>query len=365
MERRAAPARASGSSETRAPIPLIGFGTWQLDGDDAYDASGPRLTWLPAHRHRHRVRQRGQGRRGAPGQRHRPKNMFITTKCRPGNVSREAEHSTPACRPSASTSSTCGSSTGRRTARRRRRPGGPPSRRWSRARPRHRRQQLQHRADRRAHRPHRPAPALNQIPWNRSHQPARNGRTGAAGLPRGLQPPDGSDLGHQVWPRSPPRTARRPPRSSCVARGARLRRIRGFGSAGNGSRRTSPSFDLELSQESCAGSTRSERVTTERRTADGPGALGLGWAPPAGKRIVINLLHIGSFGARKFCLTFRHASSAGNALLERPAAAGGRTAGTGRRFRWSAPSRLRARPSGVCRHLAEPAPCQRRSRTPP
>jgi diketogulonate reductase-like aldo/keto reductase len=72
-------------------IPLIGFGTWQLDGDDAYD--GVRAALEIGYRHIDTataygnedrvgaaVRDSGVGR----------ENVFITTKCPAGNVGREA-----------------------------------------------------------------------------------------------------------------------------------------------------------------------------------------------------------------------------------------------------------------------------------
>jgi diketogulonate reductase-like aldo/keto reductase len=73
-------------------IPLIGFGTWQLDGDDAYN--GVRAALEIGYRHIDTataydnedrvgaaVRDSGLGR----------ENVFITTKCPPGNVGREAQ----------------------------------------------------------------------------------------------------------------------------------------------------------------------------------------------------------------------------------------------------------------------------------
>jgi len=73
-------------------IPLIGFGTWQLDGDDAYN--GVRAALEIGYRHIDTatayanedkvgaaVRDSGVGR----------ENVFITTKCPPGNAGREAE----------------------------------------------------------------------------------------------------------------------------------------------------------------------------------------------------------------------------------------------------------------------------------
>ena len=73
-------------------IPLIGFGTWQLDGDDAYN--GVRAALEIGYRHIDTatayanedkvgaaVRDSGVGR----------ENVFITTKCPPGNAGREAQ----------------------------------------------------------------------------------------------------------------------------------------------------------------------------------------------------------------------------------------------------------------------------------
>ena len=73
-------------------IPLIGFGTWQLDGDDAYN--GVRAALDVGYRHidtatayenedavGKAVRDSGVGR----------ENVFITTKCPPSNAGREAE----------------------------------------------------------------------------------------------------------------------------------------------------------------------------------------------------------------------------------------------------------------------------------
>jgi 2,5-diketo-D-gluconate reductase A len=72
-------------------IPLIGFGTWQLDGDDAYN--GVRAALEIGYRHIDTataygnedrvgaaVRDSGLGR----------DDVFITTKCPPGNAGREA-----------------------------------------------------------------------------------------------------------------------------------------------------------------------------------------------------------------------------------------------------------------------------------
>jgi diketogulonate reductase-like aldo/keto reductase len=73
-------------------IPLVGFGTWQLNGNDAYD--GVRAALDVGYRHvdtataygnEHEVgaavRDSGLGR----------ENVFITTKCPPGNAGREAQ----------------------------------------------------------------------------------------------------------------------------------------------------------------------------------------------------------------------------------------------------------------------------------
>jgi 2,5-diketo-D-gluconate reductase A len=73
-------------------IPLIGFGTWQLDGDDAYngvrsalDIGYRHIDTATAYRNEDKVgaaiRDSGVGR----------ENVFITTKCPPGNVGREAQ----------------------------------------------------------------------------------------------------------------------------------------------------------------------------------------------------------------------------------------------------------------------------------
>jgi 2,5-diketo-D-gluconate reductase A len=72
-------------------IPLIGFGTWQLDGDDAYN--GARAALEIGYRHIDTATAYGnEDRVGAAvldsglGR----ENVFITTKCPPGNVGREA-----------------------------------------------------------------------------------------------------------------------------------------------------------------------------------------------------------------------------------------------------------------------------------
>jgi 2,5-diketo-D-gluconate reductase A len=73
-------------------IPLIGFGTWELGGDDAYNGARAALDigyrhidTATAYANEDRVgaavRDSGIGR----------ENVFITTKCPPGNVGREAQ----------------------------------------------------------------------------------------------------------------------------------------------------------------------------------------------------------------------------------------------------------------------------------
>jgi len=73
-------------------IPLIGFGTWQLDGDDAYngvraalDIGYRHIDTATAYGNENRVgaavRDSGLGRQ----------DVFITTKCPPGNAGREAQ----------------------------------------------------------------------------------------------------------------------------------------------------------------------------------------------------------------------------------------------------------------------------------
>lgn len=73
-------------------VPLIGFGTWQLDGDDAYngvraalDIGYRHIDTATAYGNEDRVgaaiRDSGVGR----------ENVFITTKCPPGNAGREAQ----------------------------------------------------------------------------------------------------------------------------------------------------------------------------------------------------------------------------------------------------------------------------------
>ena len=75
-----------------AAIPLIGFGTWQLDGEDAYngvraalDIGYRHIDTATAYGNEDRVgaavRDSGLGR----------ENVFITTKCPPGNVGLEAQ----------------------------------------------------------------------------------------------------------------------------------------------------------------------------------------------------------------------------------------------------------------------------------
>ena len=65
-------------------MPLLGFGTWQITGPQAYDAVRYRTgRRLPAPRHRHRVPQRGGGRPGA-GRLGVPRGeVFVTTKVPP------------------------------------------------------------------------------------------------------------------------------------------------------------------------------------------------------------------------------------------------------------------------------------------
>jgi 2,5-diketo-D-gluconate reductase A len=73
-------------------IPLIGFGTWQLDSDDAYkgvraalEIGYRHIDTATAYRNEDKVgaaiRDSGVGR----------ENVFITTKCPPGNAGREAQ----------------------------------------------------------------------------------------------------------------------------------------------------------------------------------------------------------------------------------------------------------------------------------
>jgi diketogulonate reductase-like aldo/keto reductase len=73
-------------------IPLVGFGTWQLEGDDAYngvraalDIGYRHIDTATAYENEDRVgaalRDSGVGR----------EDVFITTKCPPGNVGRETE----------------------------------------------------------------------------------------------------------------------------------------------------------------------------------------------------------------------------------------------------------------------------------
>ena len=129
-------------------VPLIGFGTWELNRDDAY--SGVRAALDIGYRHidtatayenedavGKAVRDSGVGR----------ENVFITTKCPPSYVGREAETIDASLKalgvdfvdlwlvhwPGGSVAS--GRATGRRTARPARTPGRRSSRRLSRARP--------------------------------------------------------------------------------------------------------------------------------------------------------------------------------------------------------------------------------------
>jgi diketogulonate reductase-like aldo/keto reductase len=73
-------------------VPLIGFGTWQLQGDDAYNGVRAALEigyrhidTATAYRNEDKVgaaiRDSGAGR----------ENVFVTTKCPPGNAGRERE----------------------------------------------------------------------------------------------------------------------------------------------------------------------------------------------------------------------------------------------------------------------------------
>jgi 2,5-diketo-D-gluconate reductase A len=78
---------ASGGS-----IPLVGFGTWQLDGDDAYD--GVRVALELGCRHIDTATMyANEDRVGAAVQDSGldRQDVFITTKCPPGNVGREAQ----------------------------------------------------------------------------------------------------------------------------------------------------------------------------------------------------------------------------------------------------------------------------------
>jgi 2,5-diketo-D-gluconate reductase A len=73
-------------------IPLIGFGTWQLDGDDAYN--GVRAALDIGYRHIDTATAYGNEDRVGAAVRDsglRRKDVFITTKCPPGNVGREAQ----------------------------------------------------------------------------------------------------------------------------------------------------------------------------------------------------------------------------------------------------------------------------------
>jgi 2,5-diketo-D-gluconate reductase A len=74
------------------PIPLVGFGTWQLDGADAYD--GVRAALDLGYRHidtatmYQNEEQVGAAVRDSGLAR---EDVFITTKCPPGNAGREAQ----------------------------------------------------------------------------------------------------------------------------------------------------------------------------------------------------------------------------------------------------------------------------------
>ena len=73
-------------------IPLIGFGTWQLEGDDAYN--GVLAALEIGYRHIDTASAYGnEDRVGAAVKNSglRRENVFITTKCPPGNVGREAQ----------------------------------------------------------------------------------------------------------------------------------------------------------------------------------------------------------------------------------------------------------------------------------
>ena len=73
-------------------IPLIGFGTWQLDGDDAYN--GVRAALEIGYRHIDTATAYGNEDRVGAAVRNSGlgrENVFITTKCPPGNVGREAQ----------------------------------------------------------------------------------------------------------------------------------------------------------------------------------------------------------------------------------------------------------------------------------
>ena len=91
-------------------MPLLGFGTWQATGRQAYEAVLAALdARLPAHRHRHHVRQRGAGRPGGAGQRAAPGGRLHhhQTAARAGRAA-SARRSRRACARSAPTTSTCG-----------------------------------------------------------------------------------------------------------------------------------------------------------------------------------------------------------------------------------------------------------------
>jgi 2,5-diketo-D-gluconate reductase A len=72
-------------------IPLIGFGTWQLDGDDAY--RGVRAALEVGYRHIDTATAYDNEDRVGAAVRDsglRREDVFITTKCPPGNAGREA-----------------------------------------------------------------------------------------------------------------------------------------------------------------------------------------------------------------------------------------------------------------------------------
>jgi len=73
-------------------IPLIGFGTWQLDGDDAYN--GVRAALDIGYRHIDTATAYGNEDRAGAAVRDSGlgrQDVFITTKCPPGNAGREAQ----------------------------------------------------------------------------------------------------------------------------------------------------------------------------------------------------------------------------------------------------------------------------------
>ena len=71
-------------------MPLLGFGTWQAQGDKCYDAV--RVALEVGYRHIDTATMYGnedRGRPGAAGQRRRPGEVFITTKLPPERAGRE------------------------------------------------------------------------------------------------------------------------------------------------------------------------------------------------------------------------------------------------------------------------------------